>query len=161
MDLTAPELWVAVSFLAFVALAGRAIWRQISAALDGRAARIRAQIEEAEKLRAEAERLLSEYKEKQRQALADAEAILAQAKDEAKAHRERSAVQLDAALKRREQQALDRISQAEAQALSEVRSAAADLAVAATRRLIETAMDAKARGGMIDAAIKELPQKLH
>lgn len=161
MDLTAPELWVAVSFFAFVALAGRAIKRQISGALDNRAARIRAQIEEAEKLRAEAERLLSEYKEKQRQAMADAQAILAQAKEEARLHRENSATQLEASLKRREQQAIDRISQAEAQALSEVRSAAADLAVAATRRLIETAMDAKTRGAMIDSSIKELPQKLH
>ena len=68
---------------------------------------------------------------------------------------------LAASLKRREQQALDRIAQAEAAAQAEVRNTAVDLAVSATRKLLEDRIDEKKAAGLVDQAIKELPAKLH
>ncbi len=156
-----PKTWVAVSFVAFLVLTWKPLKRASLGALDGRAEKIRAQIAEAEKLRAEAQRLLAEYQRKQHEAMADIEAIMNQAREESRRQRERGAASLDAALKRREIQAIERIAQAETQALAEVRAAAADIAVAATRALIAGAMDAGHRGLLIDAAIAELPQRLN
>lgn len=155
-----PTFWVGVSFVIFVALMVKPS-RKILAALDARAGRIKAQIEEAQKLREDAQHLLAEYQRKQRQAIEEAGQILAHARAEAARHREQTAQVLEVSLKRRERQALDRIAQAEAQAVEEVRQAAADIAIAATRRLLESGLDQAKRSEMIDAAIKELPQKIH
>lgn len=155
-----PTFWVAVSFVVFVALMVKPS-RKMLAALDARASRIKAQIEEAQKLREDAQHLLAEYQRKQRQAIEEAGQILAHARAEATRHREQTAQALEVALKRRERQALDRIAQAEAQAVEEVRQVAADVAIAATRRLLESGLDDAKRAEMIEAAIKELPQKIH
>lgn len=155
-----PTFWVAVSFAVFVALMVKPSKKMLTA-LDARAARIKAQIEEAQKLREDAQHLLAEYQRKQRQAIEEAGQILAHARAEATRHREQTAQALEVALKRRERQALDRIAQAEAQAVEEVRQVAADVAIAATRRLLESGLDDAKRAEMIEAAIKELPQKIH
>lgn len=155
-----PTFWVGVSFLIFVALMIKPT-KKIMGALDARGAKIKAQIEEAQKLREDAQHLLAEYQRKQRQAIEEAGQILAHARAETARHREQTAQALEAALKRRERQALDRIAQAEAQALEEVRQAAADVAIAATRRLLESNLDEAKRSAMIEASIKELPQKIH
>lgn len=155
-----PTFWVAVSFAVFIALMVKPS-RKMLAALDARASRIKAQIEEAQKLREDAQHLLAEYQRKQRQAIEEAGQILAHARAEATRHREQAAQALEVALKRRERHALDRIAQAEAQAVEEVRQVAADVAIAATRRLLESGLDDAKRADMIEAAIKELPQKIH
>lgn len=155
-----PTFWVLVSFLIFIALAMKPIKKTVFSALDQRAARIKAQLEEAQQLREQAQRLLAEYQQKQRQAMLDIQQILAQAREEAVRHRTQGEKALEASLQRRERQAIDRIAQAEAQALIEVRQAAADTAIAATRHLLRSALDSSKRGAMIDAAIKELPQKI-
>lgn len=159
--LAEPKTWVLAAFIIFFWLAWKPLKKALLGALDGRAAKIRAQIEEAEKLREDAQHLLAEYQRKQRQAMTDVEAILAQAREEATRHREKSAAQLKATLERRERQAIDRIAQAETQAVAEVRAAAADVAIAATRTLIAGAMDETRKKAMIDAAIKEIPQRLN
>lgn len=155
-----PEFWIVVSFAVFVALMVKPS-KKMLASLDARATRIKAQIEEAQKLREDAQHLLAEYQRKQRQAIEEAGQILAHARAEATRHREQTAQALEVALKRRERQAMDRIAQAEAQAVEEVRQAAADVAIAATRRLLESGLDDAKRAEMIEAAIKELPQKIH
>jgi F-type H+-transporting ATPase subunit b len=159
--LAEPKTWVLVAFIVFFWLAWKPLKKALLGALDGRAAKIRAQIEEAEKLREDAQHLLAEYQRKQRQAMTDVEAILTQAREEAGRLREKNAAQLKATLERRERQAMDRIAQAEAQALAEVRGAAADVAIAATRTLIAGAMDEARKKAMIDAAIKEIPLRLN
>jgi F-type H+-transporting ATPase subunit b len=156
-----PTFWVLISFLIFIALAMKPIKKTVFSALDQRAARIKAQLEEAQQLREDAQRLLAEYQQKQRQAMQDIQQILALAREEAVRHRTQGEKALEASLQRRERQAIDRIAQAEAQALSEVRQAAADMAIAATRHLLQSALDSSKRGAMIDAAIRELPQKIH
>lgn len=159
--LSAPEFWVAVGFVIFVAVAGKKIYTALTNALDERSARIRAQIEEAERLRAEAQKLLADYKAKHAQAIQEAAGIVARAQDEAKRIASESAAQTEAAMKRREQQTLDKIAQAEAAALRAVRNQAVDVAVAAARQIVADEMKGPKGGALLEQAIKELPSKLH
>ena len=156
-----PSFWVGVGFVIFVVLAWKPISKALLGALDDRAARIRAQIAEAERLRAEAQGLVAEYKAKHAQALQEAQAIVAAAQDEAKRIAADASVALDAALKRREQQALDKIAQAEAAALRDVRNQAVDIAMTAARQIVAGQVQGPRGAGLIEAAIKELPAKLH
>ncbi|HET9904651.1 MAG TPA: ATP F0F1 synthase subunit B [Xanthobacteraceae bacterium] len=159
--LESPTLWVAVAFVIFVALAWRPVARMIGGSLDARGARIRAELDEARKLREEAQSLLAEYQRKQRDALKEAEDILAHAKDEAERLRREAAANLEAALARRERMAMDKIAQAEAQALADVRNRAVDVAIAATGRLLAETIDARQSDALIDRSIDDLRRKLH
>src|ERR1700740_2589640 len=78
-----PEFWVALAFVVIVAVAIRLVLPTVNAGLDSRANLIRVQIEEAKKLREDAQALLAEYQKKQRDAMAEAEQIIAQAKTDA------------------------------------------------------------------------------
>ena len=156
-----PEFWLAVSFALFVGLLARPVSQKIGAALDGRSKKIETEIEEATRLRDEAQALLASYQRKSREALKEAEDILANAEAEAKRLAEDAAVELAASLKRREQMALEKIAQAEARAVEDVRNAAVDVALAATRELIQKNLDANKATALVDAAIGELPKKLH
>jgi F-type H+-transporting ATPase subunit b len=155
------EFWVFVAFVILVALTFKKVRTALTGGLDARAARIKAHLDEAEKLREDAQSLLAEYQRKQRAASEEAESIVAQAKNEAQRMREQAQTELEHALKRREQQALDKLAQAEAEALSAVRNQAVDLAVAASARLIADNLDEEKAARLVDEAIKELPDKLH
>lgn len=155
------ETWVAVAFVIVVALLAKPVFRGITAGLDTRAAKIKARIDEAERLCAEAKDTLATYQKKQRDALKEAEEIVAHAKSEAERLAAKAAADLDELLKRREQQAEDRIKQAETEATREVRNAAVDIAVNATRALIEKNLPANQAAALIDKAIEDLPNRLH
>lgn len=155
------EFYVALAFVVVVGLAFRPVFRAIGAGLDNRATHIKAKLDEARKLREDAQALLADYQRKQRDALQEAEGIIAHAKTEADRLKRDAAAQLDDAIKRREQQAIDRIAQAEQQALAEVRNQAVDIAMAATAKLIADKMDAAKQNALIDGAIKDLPNRLH
>jgi F-type H+-transporting ATPase subunit b len=155
-----PEFWVLAAFVVFFVLLGRKLVDMIGGALDERAGKIRAQLDEAEKLKKDAEAALAEYRRKQQDALKEAEAILALARTEAEALEAEQRAQIEQRLKRREAQALDKIAQAEAQATAEVRDAAVELALAATRRVLADKVDGAVAAGLVDAAIKELPRRL-
>jgi F-type H+-transporting ATPase subunit b len=159
-DIKGGEFWVLVAFVLFV---GFMVWKARKAligGLDTRAARIKAEIDEAQRLREEAQALLAEYQKKQREALGEAQAMVKQAEEESKRVRAKAETELAAALKRREQQALDRIGQAEAQALSEVRNLAADLAVAATQKILIEKLGPAQAEGLVSDAIADLPRRL-
>ncbi len=158
-----PTFWFLVAFVIFIALVSRPISRLAGKGLDDRADKIRHDLDEAEKLRSEAQELLAAYQRKQRDAAKEAEAIVDRAREEAKRLAIRAAEELSQTLARREQMALDRIAQAEHKALQEVRALAIDLALEATRSLIEQGLAANSAksDAMIDAAIKELPARLH
>jgi len=156
-----PETWIAVSFVVFLAIAGRAIVRMINKGLDERGAKIRRDLEEARRLHTEAEALLADYRKKQQDAARETGEILQHARQEAELFRKEAATNLTAALGRRERMALDKIAQAEAQAVAEVRSQAVDLAVAAARRILEQQMAGPRAGGLVDQSIAELGSKLH
>ena len=154
------EFWVAVAFVILLLAVWKPVSRALTGALDARAAKIKAELEEARRLAQEAASLLADYEGKQRQALAEAKEILRHAAAEAARNREAAAVELALSLERRERQALERIAQAEAKALQEVRTLAVELALALARRLISDNLDAGRAAGLVDHAIAELPQRL-
>jgi F-type H+-transporting ATPase subunit b len=105
--------------------------------------------------------MLAEYQRKQRDALKEAEEIVARARVEAERAGEQAARDLDAALERRKRLALEKIALAESKATAEVRNTAVDVAIAAVREILAKALDAPRKGKLIDEAIAELPQRLH
>lgn len=155
------EFWVAAAFVVVVGLAIRPVLRAVFAGLDTRAAQIKAKLDEARKLREDAQALLADYQRKQRDALQEAAAIVAHAEQEVERLKRTSAEALEEAVKRREQQALDRIAQAEQAALAEVRNLAVDIAVKTAGKLIADNLAADKAGALIDNAIKAVGQKLH
>jgi F-type H+-transporting ATPase subunit b len=156
-----PETWVALATVIFVVLAARPIMRALGKMLDDRSAKIRSDLAEAEKLRTEAEKLLADYQRRQRQALKEAEGILAQAKDEALRIRKESAANIETALKRRERQALEKIAQAETQAVAEVRNQAVNLAILGAQKALASGLDPAKAGSLIDQSVADLERRLH
>jgi F-type H+-transporting ATPase subunit b len=156
-----PEFWLTICFVVFVILVAKPLGSKIAAALDNRSKLIEREIEEAAKLRDEAQALLANYQRKSRDALTEADGIIAHAEAEPRRIREDAATELEASLKRREQLAMDKIAQAETRAVEEVRNAAVDVALAATRELIEKNLDTEKSTALIEDAIKDLPKRLH
>ena len=155
-----PTFWVAVGLVIFVVAAGRPIMAKIGGALDNRAAEIAGKLEEAKNLREEAQAALANYQRLQRDAAAEAEAILAHASEEAERLRAAAEENLAQTLKRREEAALDKIAAAEARALQDVRNRAVDVAMAATEKLVVDAMSDEVRQKVTKAAIDDLPTRL-
>jgi F-type H+-transporting ATPase subunit b len=159
--LQSTTFWVAVAFVIFIAIVGYYGMRPILRTLDARGEKIRKDIDEAEKLREEAQRQLADYKKKQREAQREAEEILEYAKTEAKRMRERAERDLDEQLKRRERLTMEKIEQAEAQALAEVRNRAADIAVRATEQLLRDNMSDAHQKQLVDNTIEGVRKNLH
>ncbi len=156
-----PSFWVGLAFVLVVGYLARPIARSVSASLDGRADKIRTHIEEARKLREEAQALLAEYQRKQRDALSEAENIVALAKEEASRMKVQAEKDLEHSIERRKSQALERIAQSEAQAIASVRNTAVDMAVAATEKLITTQMSSDRKAALVDQSIQDLPGRLN
>lgn len=156
-----PAFWVGLAFVAAIALIYKPAAKAIAATLDSRAGEIRRQIEEARKLREDAQALLADYQRRQRDAMAEAEKIIQAAKDEARRLKADTETDLARAIERRKQQALDRIAQSEAQAIQQVRNTAVDLALAAAETLMRDALTDGQRAAMADKAIQELPKRLN
>jgi F-type H+-transporting ATPase subunit b len=154
------EFWVLVAAVIFVIAVFKPVRRALTGGLDARAARIRGELDEARRLREEAERLVADYKARQQAASAEAEAIVAHAKAEAERIAAQSARDLELALERRQRMAEDRIAQAEAKALGEVRAVAIDVAIAAAREVITAQIDGQRGSTLIDEAVVALPQRL-
>ena len=156
-----PENWVALGFLAFIALVGKRAYAFIGSALDQRSAAIKSNLDEALRLREEAQSLLASYQRKQRDAIEETEAIVAHAREEAERQGQQGLEKLETALERRRKLALERISQAEAQALDVVRAKTVDMALDATRDFLSHELKGKQADALIDAAIKDMSGKLH
>ena len=136
-----PEFWVAVAFVMFIGvLIYVGAHKKITEALDHRSARIKAELDEARRLREEAAKLLADYQSKQNEAEREAEAIVAEAKAEAERIAAEAKVKMEEFVARRTKLAEAKIGQAEAQAVADVRAAAADAAVTAAEKILrETA----------------------
>jgi len=156
-----PTFWVAVSFVLFLLVAGKQIVRGLTKLLDDRTALIARTLGEAEKLRNEAQRARDDAQKNLADSAKLAQEIVTQAKQEAVRLAQHAAEEREALIARREQQAKDRIAQAEVQATKEVRNLAVDVALAATRTLLKDQVGAGRTQGMIDEAIAELPRRLH
>ncbi|MBC7906872.1 MAG: F0F1 ATP synthase subunit B, partial [Rhodospirillaceae bacterium] len=105
--------------------------------------------------------LLATFQRKQRDAMKEAEEIIAHAKAEAERLSKQAAKDLEEALKRRENQALERISMAEGQALKEVQNLAVDVAVNAARSVMSQSLSDVQKAALVDSAIQDLPRKFH
>ncbi|MFL2771212.1 MAG: F0F1 ATP synthase subunit B [Rhodospirillaceae bacterium] len=156
-----PSFWVGLSFVITVALVAKPIWRGMSGSLDARADKIRDQIEEARRLREEAQALLADYQRKQSTALSEAENVITQAKKEAERIKTEASENLEQTIKRRKAQALDRITQSEAQALASIRNMAIDLAITAAEKLIKNNIAGNRQDALVDETIKNLPNQLN
>lgn len=155
------EFWVLIAFVIFVGLVWKPIGRMIGVALDRRSELIKAEIEEAARLREEAQSLFASYQRRHKEAMQQAEDIVAHARAEADRVAKEAAAELEQSLKRREQLALQWIAQAEAEAVREVRLKAADLAAAAATRLMSDRLAGPEGDALVDQAIRELPNRLH
>jgi F-type H+-transporting ATPase subunit b len=156
-----PTFWTLVAFVIFIGLTFKPISRLATTSLDARSDKIRAEIEEGEKLLEEAQELLSNYERKQRDSAKEAEAIIVHAREETERMKEQSAKNLETALSRREKLAEERIALAEASAVDEVRAIAAEIALDATQRLLADNLSAQKSDALVDAAIKDIPSKLN
>jgi F-type H+-transporting ATPase subunit b len=156
------EFWVAVGFVVMVGIilyAGAP--KLIGKYLDDRAAAIKAELDEAARLRVEAEALLADYKRKSANAEAEAAAIVTEAKADAERMAAEMRTALAAQIERRGKQAQDKIAQAEAAAMAEIRQLAADAAAAAAEKLIAARLDEKRAGALIETSLKDLGSKLN
>ena len=157
-----PETWVAVGFVLVIALL---LWKgvpgMVGKMLDQRAAVISAELEEARRLRAEAAALLVDYQKRAAGAEAEARSIVEAAQVEAAQFQKDSRAALEAQIARRAASAQDKIAQAEAHALNEIRGLAADAAVNAAQKLIQARLDEQRASGMIASSIKSLGDKLN
>ena len=154
------DVAVAIAFVIFV---GLVVWKgagRIIAALDKRSDDIRAQLEEAQALCEEAQSAFARYQRQQRDVESEAEAILAQAREDAERYKRNAEANLAATLKRREEQAIERIAQAEAKALQEVRAEVVDIAIDASSRLIEDGLTAEVHSRLIGEAGRDLGTRL-
>ena len=163
MDATAwATFWVFLGLLVFLGiLLYLKVPRMMFNALDQRAAKIRAELDEARKLREEAEALVVEYRNKRGEAVAEAEAIIAQAHVEAKALAEEAQSRLEDYVVRRTKAVEQRIAQAETQAVADVRSRAIDVAAEAAAKIL--ADKAKGRVGeeLIERSIEAVRANLN
>ncbi len=152
-------LWVAVGFLIFIGVVVYTGGHKILLkGIDARGERISAELNEARRLREEAQALLASFEAKKAQAAKDAEDIIASAKAEAERLKAETAAKLDDFVARRTKQAELKIAQAEAQAAADVRSAAADLATLAAGKLLSaTSSTEKA----FTSALSEIKAKLN
>lgn len=159
---SSPETWVALAFVGFVALMlYLKVPGMIGKALDKRSADIEQQLEEARRLREEAQGLLANWQRKQRQAKEEAADIVRQAEATAKRTAEETRQQLEETLQRREAQTEDKINQAKARAVQEVTSVAVDVATEVARRLIAEEMDKKTADRLFAESVDAIDKTLH
>jgi F-type H+-transporting ATPase subunit b len=159
--LGSAEFWLAIAFAIFIVVIAKPVARAVTGALDKRADEIARNIEEAQNLHDEARIALEAYKAKLASAGREAESIIANAETETRRIRDNAEKELAASVKRREELALEKIAQAETRATKEVRDAAVEVALAATRKLIAEGLSPERAGALIDDAIKNLPKQLH
>ena len=156
------EFWVAMGFIVFV---GVLIYvgapRTIGKALDDRTDRIKAELEEARKLKEEAAALLAEYQRKRGEAEREAEDIISGAKAEAERLAVDAKARMEEFVSRRTKMAEAKIAQAEAQASAEVRAAAADAAVAAAEAILRQQAKGDLAGQLVSRGIDDVRKKLN
>ena len=134
--------------------------RIVGKMLDGQIKKIADDLAEARKLREEAAALLVEYEQKRVAAESEAEGIIAAAKDEATRLTAEAQVSLADLVARRTKSVEDKIAQAEAQAIAEVRARSADLAIEAARLVLTDEMNRKG-GQVVDQAIADVGRRLN
>jgi F-type H+-transporting ATPase subunit b len=156
------EHWVAIAFvILLIAFGYFGVHRALFTALDHRRDRIKNELDDARKLREEAEKLVAEYRARRDSAVREAEEIVTGAKAEAERIASEAKARMEDFVSRRTKMAENKIAQAEAQALADVRAAAADAAVAAASRILGDSVKGAAAETLIAQGIDEVRQKLN
>jgi F-type H+-transporting ATPase subunit b len=162
LDPATAEFWVLITFLIFMGIVFYLrVPSLIGKALDKRAEEIRTELDEARRLREEAQQLLADYKRKAREAEEEAKTIVEQAKHEAQALAAETKKSMAENLARRTKLAEEKIARAEAQALGEVRASAVEAAVGAARAILKDRVSGPVATNLIDASIRDLKGKLN
>ncbi len=155
------EFWVAVAFALFLGVLGYfGAHKKLVQGIDDRRDRIKAELDEARRLKEEAQALLAGYERKQQEVEREAHAIIASAKAEAERLAAEAAAKVEEFVARRTKMAQDKIAQAEAQAIADVRSAAADAAVAAASSILAATVKDGIADNLLAEGIADLKAKL-
>ena len=155
-----PTFWVGVSFCLTVVVLAKPLGKAMGAALDKRSAEIAQRLEQAKKLRDEAEALLLNYKKKQEEAQKEIEKILLKAEETAKKEAREEKEAFDAALKRREEMLLARLARSQENAIEEVRNQAVLISIASVERLLKEMLDDRMDQKILEKTIDSLPEIL-
>lgn len=156
------EFWVGVAFVIFMAVAWRmGAFRTLTDGLDSRGRRIRAELDEAQRLRAEADALLTEYKRRRDEAEREAQDIVSAAREEAERVAREAHDRMTEFVRRRTVAAETKIAQAEANAMQQVRAAAADAAVRVSETVLRDQMRGNAGEDLLGRSLAEVRGKLH
>ena len=156
------EFWVAVAFVLFIALMLYVgVHKTVTGSLDKRRSRIQSELDEAAKLRSEAQALLAEYKQKTANAEKEAAAIIESAKADAERLAAEAHAKLEDFVARRTKMAEAKIAQAEQQALAEVRNVAAEAAIGAAEKVLAQTAKGSVAGQLIARGIEDVKKKLN
>src|SRR5260221_6217205 len=156
------EFFVFLGFILFVLLiAYSGAHKKIVAGLDARTQRIAAELAEAKRLREEAAAVLAGFEKKRAAAFAEADAIIAQAKAEAEMMAKETEARMADFIVRRSKQAESKIALAEAQAMADVKAAAADAAVRAAQAVLATDVKGSVADDLIRRGIEDVKNRLH
>ena len=156
------EFWVAVAFVIFVAGMGYlGVHKMVAKSLDERADRIKAELDEARKLKDDAAQLLAEYQRKRQEAEGEAQQIIAGAKAEAERLAIEAKAKIEEFVARRTKMAETKIAQAEAQATADVRAAVAEAAVAAAEKILTLETKGKLATDLVAKGIEDVRKKLN
>ncbi len=157
-----PEFWVLVSFVGFIAMMMYfGVPKLIGSALDARADAIRKELDDARRLREEAQQLLSDYQKKSREAEDEAKSIIDQARREAEAMAADTRKSLAEQVARRSKLAEEKIARAEAQALAEVRGSAIDAAMAAAEKILAARLQVSGTDPLLSQGLADIKRKLN
>ena len=157
-----PEFWVAVAFVILMGVfAYFGIHRTVLTALDHRSDRIKAELDDARRLKEEAAKLLAEYKARHAAAEGEAQEIIAAAKVEAERIASEAKVKMEDFVARRTKTAESKIALAEAQALADVRAAAANAAVTAASTILTQTVKGQIAEDLLAKGITEVREKLN
>ena len=156
------EFWVAAAFAIFVGLLiYLRVHKMIVDNIDQRSARIKSDLDAARTLKEEAQALLAEYKRKQQEVEREAAGIIAGAKAEAERLTIETKAKVEDLLARRTKMAETKIAQAEAQAVADVRAAAANAAIAAAETILGRAVKGKLADDLISKGVEDIKSKLN
>ena len=156
-----PTMWLVFSFVAFMVLAFIFGRKSVLGILDAKIEKIRTDISAAEKLQAEAEALLSEYKSNLQNASVEADRIIAKAKQQAADIRATAEKNFEDTMARRESMLKTRVEQMERTAIEDIRRYAAELAVSATTEIITQKLSEQKASALTDESIRHIAAKLN
>jgi F-type H+-transporting ATPase subunit b len=157
-----PEFWVALAFVIFIGILIKfGVPKMVFSSLDDRSDRIKQALDEAHRLRSEAQAVLTQYQKKREEAEKEAQAIIVSARVEAERLAGEAKGKVEEFIARRTKMAESKIAQAEAQALADVRAAAADASVAAAESILKQSTVGAAAESLIAKGISDVRAKLN